>query len=155
MKVLFLDIDGVLNGHDWDAEAGSCYLDRECVKRLSRIVRETDAVIVISSSWRYMVLGGTMTLDGFCYMLRTHGLTALAKVIGTTKADEEFEDRDDRAQQITAWMRGCKERIESFVVLDDMRLNGFGARQIQTCSRGGITDSDADRAIQTLNNSTT
>lgn len=41
MKVLFLDIDGVLNGHEWDDEAKSCTIRRECVKHLNRIVRET------------------------------------------------------------------------------------------------------------------
>lgn len=43
MKVLFLDVDGVLNGHEWDDEAKSCNIRRECVKHLNRVVRETGA----------------------------------------------------------------------------------------------------------------
>ena len=71
---LFLDIDGVLNGHEWDDEAKSCNIRRECVARLNRVVASTGCKIVISSAWRYMIHCQQMSLTGFWYMLRTHGL---------------------------------------------------------------------------------
>lgn len=52
MKVIFLDIDGVLNvitqGHD---EYGSTF-HKHFVANLEQIIKETEAKIVISSSWR-------------------------------------------------------------------------------------------------------
>ncbi len=81
MKVIFLDIDGVLQPygsrerfeHDWQvlknemsekynrdysiydpADIGACYYDwdKDAVDRIKRILKETGAKIVISSDWR-------------------------------------------------------------------------------------------------------
>lgn len=46
-KVIFLDIDGVLNRDNGGPKIEDCF-----VKRLSRIVEETRAELVLSSSWR-------------------------------------------------------------------------------------------------------
>jgi hypothetical protein len=61
MKYLFLDIDGVLNHEEWYRERvrnrkrnewwEDCF-DPECVKRLNRILEETGAKLVVSSTWR-------------------------------------------------------------------------------------------------------
>lgn len=49
MKVLFLDVDGVLNTHN----SMSLYsLSKTRVKRLAEIVKETGCSIVVSSTWR-------------------------------------------------------------------------------------------------------
>ena len=47
MKVIFLDIDGVLKQEDYDAE-----FQDACFARLKRIVDATGAIIILSSSWR-------------------------------------------------------------------------------------------------------
>lgn len=56
MKVIFLDFDGVLNvipqGHD---DFGGIF-HPEFVENLGRIIEETDAKLIISSSWRHMGL---------------------------------------------------------------------------------------------------
>ena len=56
MKVIFLDVDGVLNSMDYLEENYEDYrlhpINRICVERLARIVRQTDARLVLSSSWR-------------------------------------------------------------------------------------------------------
>lgn len=46
-KVIFLDIDGVLNQDNGGPKIEECF-----VKRLAHIVEETGAEIVLSSSWR-------------------------------------------------------------------------------------------------------
>lgn len=48
-KVIFLDIDGVLNDEEHTSES---YLDSMMVGRLKRIIDETGAEIILSSSWR-------------------------------------------------------------------------------------------------------
>ncbi len=47
MKVIFLDIDGVLKDDHYDAE-----FQDECFERLKRIVDATSAIIILTSSWR-------------------------------------------------------------------------------------------------------
>ena len=53
MKVIFLDVDGVLN--DWDTPALSKYLwyKESCMKQLQLLVKNTGAKIVVSSTWKY------------------------------------------------------------------------------------------------------
>jgi hypothetical protein len=145
MKVLFLDIDGVLNGHEWMAEAGSCAIDRACVQRLNRVLYATDAELVISSAWRYMILNGAMTFDGFQYLLRTHGLAGSAKIRDTTTSDEHVEGR---ANQIAHYLK--LRHPASFVIIDDDHIEGFPCRVVQTNGKIGLTDSDADDAIRIL-----
>lgn len=87
MKLIFLDIDGVLNGHKFCKAAQSTGIDPTRVRELNRIVRRTGAAVVLSSAWRYMVHGKAMTLDGFGYMLRTHGVAGV-KLVGLTIPDE-------------------------------------------------------------------
>jgi hypothetical protein len=153
MKIVFFDVDGALNinGTNGDDDSPFPSFSRECLKNLSHVVYETGASLVISSSWRYIVLNGDMTTRGFAYMMRTHGLTSLAKVIGTTRADHE-EDRgnDTRADQIRHWLRMYTEPLESFVILDDDWIGGFGDKFIQTNPSMGFTAEQAEEAIRIL-----
>ena len=63
-KIIFLDFDGVLNteynqnllmyhGKSWKDKYGA-FFDLETVAELKRIVEETNADIVIESSWKYL-----------------------------------------------------------------------------------------------------
>lgn len=54
MKVVFLDIDGVLNcaGSESRAPSGVIGIDSSKVKRLKRVVENTNAVIVLTSTWK-------------------------------------------------------------------------------------------------------
>jgi hypothetical protein len=76
--LLFLDVDGVLNSHDAN-EYHFNTIHRDKIERLNRIVKATGAEIVISSAWRYMILGGSMTIDGFRYLLQTSRSRAVRK----------------------------------------------------------------------------
>lgn len=53
-RVLFLDVDGVLNndGVFSDHRFGPFPLDHECIRRLHEAIEATDCKIVLSSSWR-------------------------------------------------------------------------------------------------------
>lgn len=62
-KYLFLDIDGVLNHDEWFESDGYRHnqsnwhvsmFDPKCVERVNRILEETGAELVVSSSWRSM-----------------------------------------------------------------------------------------------------
>lgn len=150
--IVFLDVDGVLNSHEFLVEAQSCKIDPACVARLNRLVREADARIVLSSAWRYMVHGHAMTLDGFAYMLRTHGFAASVNgsskvIIDLTCRDEDIAERPD---QVRAWLRhnGCRD--QRYVILDDGDFGWGDLNVILTDGTTGLTDRDVDRALAIL-----
>lgn len=163
MKLIFLDIDGVLNGHDAHRHPnGYCGIDPACVYRLNRIVAETGAAIVLSSAWRYLI-GRGMSFAGFKAMMLTYGLDRSAQIIGATVEDEHIPDR---GPQIGDWLLDVV--VESYVILDDgsdepphppatkpltESLIEHHERAVIVFTDGtkGLTDADADRAIAILN----
>jgi hypothetical protein len=54
VKIVFLDIDGVLNHTACKVKApsGFCFVDDKCIVRLKRIIEKTDAKVVLASTWR-------------------------------------------------------------------------------------------------------
>jgi histidinol phosphatase-like enzyme len=52
IKVIFLDLDGVLNVYCEDRDEFGCTFHSNFVDNLKRIIEKTGAKIVISSSWR-------------------------------------------------------------------------------------------------------
>ena len=52
-RLLFLDIDGVLNDLQWDQKETEM-IEEKRVEILAKIVKETGAKIILSSTWRYI-----------------------------------------------------------------------------------------------------
>jgi hypothetical protein len=89
-RVLFLDIDGVLNGHDWCEGARSNTIRKTAIEALNYVLQRAAPSVVLSSAWRYIILGRAMKPHGFEYLLRTHGAVGIAgNIVGTTCADED------------------------------------------------------------------
>lgn len=146
--ILFLDIDGVLNGHEYDPQAESCLIKKECIDNLSKILTETSAKVVISSA-RYMVTRGAMTLQGFEYLLRTHGLHNItSRIIGTTREDLNQTDPLERPKQIQEWLESHPEVI-TYVILDDLDLGPI-KNHIRTDGKIGLTLENVNCAIEIL-----
>lgn len=138
MKLLFLDIDGVLNDHS-TLPSGLCGIDPGAAAMLNYILDSCpDVEVVVSSAWRYYVHNGIITLQGFEMVLRTHGLKVNKRLHGITAPDAESFKAEDheppfdqeywqarglrwRAEQIRAYAQ--EHQPESFVVLDDLPLD--------------------------------
>ena len=175
MKIIFLDIDGVLNRHTWNDEAKSCFMEPECIKNFNKILNETNAKVVLSSAWRYLLLweegpetmsidnGPAMTIKGFEYLMRTHGVSFKFNLIGYTRSDEEFgwspqNNIHIRGKQIYDWLdcflRNNNENVD-YIIIDDNDFDipsRFPAnRFIKTNPHIGLTESNANRAIEILN----
>jgi hypothetical protein len=153
-RFVFLDIDGVLNDHTQHPRTGYCSIDRDKAGRLDRVLFMADAGIVLTSAWRYLVHNGSMTLEGLRNLLRTHWIDG-DRLVGITRRDIS-PNVTDRGAQISEWIvgEGWQHYGEdgAHVVLDDMDL-GIGSAGhpfIQVDSAVGLTDADADRAIQML-----
>ena len=152
MKVIFLDIDGVLN---CQSSQSSCHgmmgIDDDKVKKLKEIVKATGAKIVLTSTWKtdwqkvYKEQQGYMAnyLDK---KLKRQGLIIMDKTKGTSVR---------RGQGICDWLNGRK--IESFVILDD---EDFEYQEVRVADRvvktsfyndnGGLQEEEMNQAIEML-----
>lgn len=143
MKVIFLDIDGVLNN---EATKFGRKFDPACVAALNKITDKTGARIVVSSTWRHAGLTETRAT------LSENGVTG--KVNGLTP---DLSKRGlihvavPRGREIQAWLE-CHPAVNGFVILDDADdMEHLSGSLIQTVSRVGLTELDAARAIRRLN----
>ena len=163
-KIIFLDIDGVLNTESWYVQMtnetpkdkfGYAY-DPQAVANLRKIVEETEADIVISSSWKCM---GLSQIED---MWKDRNLPG--KIIGITPnsvSDELLIDADIdsmelfhiRGEEIKEWLKKHGKRVCNYVIIDDMdnMLPGQQSHFVQTNPEMGITEDDAEKAIAILN----
>lgn len=119
--LIFLDIDGVLNDKSFNHLAQSNTIDRDKIRNINLLLEYTNAQVVISSAWRYMVHEGAMTLDGFAYMMRTHGLDHQA-IVGVTRKDKTIDEL--RQHQIIDYLRehyGYFWNYPPFIIIDDLK----------------------------------
>ena len=161
--VVFLDCDGVIAPHEaeYDQVCLSGKISREHVLRLNRILHATDARVVLSSAWRYLIFNGDMVLSGFDWLLRSHGFMH-SRLTGVTPPDtmvrgnyngvpSSWPQEAERGTQITRWREGIGHAAK-YVVLDDLDLGITAAgHQLILCDgRVGLTDADVERAIGIL-----
>ena len=142
MKIVFLDIDGVLNGHEWIHRQGGRRINPKPASHLNILLARTGAKVVISSTWRSWVNRGWMTVEGFGAMLRSHGIDAeVVDVLprGTTS---------ERDHQIRDWVRQHKDEIESYVAIDDLDLKGVPL--VRTRPDRGMTAKNITDAVKML-----
>jgi hypothetical protein len=162
VTVIFLDIDGTINDKNKHPN-GYNGIKSECAYRLNRIISSTGAKLVISSAWRYLYLKASMTIQGFEYLLVTHGVDAEKRILDILPVDREDQDR---GKLISEWLnRNNNASKYRYVVLDDggtdggkpdgewtdIGINAAGHPVVWTDSKVGLTDADADRAIEILN----
>jgi predicted transcriptional regulator len=163
MKVIFLDIDGVLNtgiyathyfeickhfgltrkeAKDWRHgmrdEFGS-HFDPRCVSLLKYIIEETGAKIVVSSTWR---ASGEETMKLMWEMRDLPG-----EVIGVTPLLNTA-----RGEEIEAYLK--ENETDAYVIIDDDTdmLPEQKSNFVQTDGEYGITLKDANRIIEILIN---
>lgn len=144
IKVVFLDIDGVLVNRESLRTAGGFRSkgSSDCVAALNRITDETGAVIVVSSTWRRKGRGFVLrTLRGWGVTGRMIGITPVLNAV-------------DRGEEIQAWLDDYQSRrgeVDAFVILDDDNdMLHLAGKLVQTDFMPGLTVADADQAIMFL-----
>ena len=149
MRVIFLDIDGVLNSvlydRERDREEGN--IDRSRLPLLKRLVEETGAQVVLSSSWRKHWDRDAALRDGIGSELeRTFRDAGIALFDKTPVADS-------RAEEIALWLR-AHPQVTRYVILDDA-FGGWGELApcvVRTNSRieRGLEERHVEEAIGIL-----
>lgn len=146
MKYIFLDIDGVLNNSRTQAISPDGYvgISSELVKRLAKIVKSTDAKIVLTSTWK------KSDDEDFRYLTRK---LAQAHLFLSGKTKEPNNSLSLRGQGIKAYLK--EHECETYVILDDEYFD-FKDEEILnhaiiTNANDGLTQKDVEKAIAVLN----
>ena len=146
MNVLFLDVDGVLNSHEfalsgkWGSRANE-QIDQKLMDRLIRIIDTLpDLEFVLSSTWRILPEN-----EGE-YALRQHGFKK--SFVGHTPRLRDFDA--SRGDEIQAWLDEHPE-VEKFVILDDdSDMKHLMDHLVQTVNGVGLQDEQVEEIIKRM-----
>lgn len=172
MKVVFLDIDGVMNHYVSHEEYESHSVDQmdiydEHLSLLGRIIDETNAEIVLTSSWRVFPSSLSTVMDRLAsFGMHLRGITdegvdkvtlkSLTDVKQVRLSWNDVGRVDDRGAEILLWSYKHRDALEKAVVFDDETkdiepyLNN-DIFLIKTDYARGLTEELADKAIRILN----
>ena len=150
MKIIFLDIDGVLNSvaYDRSRTADDGNIDESRLVLLRELVEQTGARLVLTSSWRshWDPLGEKTDAVGkeLEAVFTRKGLQLFYRTSLTVK---------ERAAGILAWL--AQHDVAAYVIIDDLKL-GWGALEahvVKTDPRigRGLGSAHVREAIRILN----
>ena len=177
MKLIFLDIDGVLNSLEFYEEfytknkkPASNDVDERLVKNLQTILKTTEAKIVFSSSWRFSfdyvgevekelqvpedtILNYPSLVDKkqkFINILKKYNI----QILGRTGR----RDDNQRGLEILDWLKENKKQkqyqIENYIVIDDDTADIVPyideKHFVHTSFEKGLTEEKMNEAINKL-----
>lgn len=152
-KIIFLDIDGVLNCNKTMRFLPGNYLfvDARKVLRLRDIVERTGAQIVLSSTWRYGASANSLWSDkiAYCELIKEFKRLRCPLWIDCTPIIPVV----NREKEIQAWLEKHPE-VTDYVILDDYWQELMEEIQhLVICNEvTGLTKKEAERAVAMLNN---
>lgn len=147
MKVLFLDIDGVVAVPGYAISEGLWIPNYEHVQRVNEVVHRTGCKVVLSSSWRI-----------------THGLEGTHQALKRAGASFELFDATPnhasrigvlylahrRGSEVSQWLERHPE-VERVAIVDDSEDFGpLVERLVRTRFSHGIQDGHVDRLVALL-----
>lgn len=161
MKIIFLDFDGVLCNRESIAagyKARTCPEQdpygphADCIAALNWIIEQTQAVIVVSSTWRSA---------GLPRMRDTLGRWGVCGEVIDVTPRLRGDDCDrfayqKRGEEVRRWLESYRRYcgpITSFVIIDDDNdfAGAMRERLVRTSMAGGLTMAHAEQAIELLN----
>lgn len=167
-KIIFLDFDGVLNtqyyqdllqylGKPWQDEHGALF-DPNAVKQLERIIKATNADIVVESSWKYL------GLDAMKELWEVRKLPGrIIDITPFTISDEYLLSSDlvnihpsilhCKGIEIASWLSEYETEDIRYVIIDDeyVILDSQLPHFILINPYEGITEEQAKQVISMLN----
>ncbi len=146
IKVIFLDVDGVLNNSKTTRRttSGYTFVGSRHLKNLKRIIIETGAKVVLSSDWRYNRDDPRYNSDYLelrdelsCYGIKIYGFTP------------ELPSAH-RGTEIDEWLKAHAE-VSNFVILDDRTdIEPNTDHWVQTVMSRGLGAEETNIAINIL-----
>lgn len=145
MKVIFLDIDGVMNNDRLIEQFGCDAIGDNFVDLLKEIVDKTKAKIVLSSTWRLFqksrkIVQATLNSKGM-------------EFIDCTIDGQDFKNgirkklghHVERREEIQEWLN--RHEVGDFVILDDDSDAEIKGHFFQTDFENGLTQKHVDDVI--------
>jgi len=167
MKVIFLDIDGVLNNINDNITSGEILdistlfsesdIDIIFIKRLNQIINKTNAKVVISSSWRKSnrtKLG--LSIDELKAVFKNKEFKG--EIIDFTPHLYRTKNGicQDRIDEIQYWL-DHNLNVKNFVILDDSFVKRFKDKFpnnfVYQVNGEGLQEDQVEKAIKILTNS--
>ena len=140
MKLLFMDIDGVLTSNETISRKEFLYtFSASCVWALNRILRDNKVKIILTSSWRTV-----FDAEKQNQIFRENGIIQLP---GGQTNDFGYENRSLEIQDYLS-----KRKVENYVILDDMKINGFEGHFVLVNPSTGLTENDVEKVNRILGN---
>lgn len=151
MKIIFLDVDGVLNSDEYfdkiknlDIQGIERDIDVEKIKLLKKVIDATGAEVVLSSSWRY-----TRNAQYLKELLSKYGIYV----------DSTPYIQNERGLEIRKWLSEHQD-VEDFVILDDEIFESYDEELMKKLVKisnengrsfgEGLLLSDVDKIIEKL-----
>jgi len=161
-RIIFLDIDGVLNSNFWNDThqrelSNGTLIHREKVALLGELVRKTGAEIVLHSGWKFWFdhTGNPIRRESLRLvdMLQAQGLKIYDVTPDYTTEEIRRTKRFSlvKAREILGWLDEHTE-TESWIVIDDLDLHNdiVSQHQIKTDQTVGLTEHDIEKAEEML-----
>lgn len=161
MKLIFLDVDGVLNSEEYIVkehdrlgheiyvktylQQGGIPFDPKCLKFLKYIIDKTNALICVSSTWR-------LSKDQRERLNMALGNYA-NRIIGYTPYLGVEKGRGLEIEQVLNNLKEIKCPLENYIILDDDKdmTEEQMEHLILTNYKTGLTMEDAIKSVEKLN----
>lgn len=160
MKVIFLDIDGVMNCYNkdekWkDRKDKEHMIHDEMVQRLNHIIKETDCKLVLSSTWRKD--------PDWKEKMKNAGITQvfLGRTPSFSKEHSEWQKKNpekssiefmERGKEIEEWLSINPYGVTRYCIIDDDSDMLPHQKHFKTSIfEGGLTEKIAQQVIDYLN----
>lgn len=148
MNIIFLDVDGVLNSLEHLKEeyyknkrpySGYDYpFDPKCLNNLVDLVNQTDAYLVITSTWRMDEIGKNILLEELKKYGLDHRIQGFTKILHTTRGEE-----------VKLYLSNLNN--VNYVILDDDNdFLGLEDHLVKTSFNYGLTEEDVKIAVKKL-----
>lgn len=155
MKILFLDIDGVLNSREYDRKRNwneQTDIDETRLPLVKEIIDKTGAKIVLISTWRsHWDRDESLCDEDGMYINRLFSKYGLAIYDKT----QDLGLLSKRKDEVKTWLAEHKSDIESFVILDDYRFGWDDLSDVYIHTNPnyglGLEDEHVEKAITLLN----
>jgi len=160
MRVVFLDVDGVLNTTGFNSsqtctvnpKGAPWPLSQELLERFSDFLQQSQANIVVSSNWR----SDTSSLNALWNACCSVGISHRRFIGQTPELRRPQSATNRRADEIARWLNSnrCRFGVCQWVAIDDLNLSRtgplFATHAVQTDPSIGFQAIDVAKAMQLL-----
>lgn len=161
-KVIFLDVDGVLNSNFWNDNhqreiSDGTLIDEEKIKLLACLVKKTNSKIILHSGWRTWFDSELEPLrieaKKLIQLLEKEGLRidGLTPDLTTEEIRKTKKFSLVKADEILLWLK-LHNDVTNWVVLDDLDLHNIqvAQHQVKPDQTVGLTAQDVEKAVKIL-----